>query len=53
MTVALLAAVLTIGGALLLPGSLYLLLAGIVASGVGAFLAGRWKNDHQAAAAPR
>ena len=38
MTVALLAAVLTIGGALLLPGSLYLLLAGIVASGVGALL---------------
>jgi len=38
VTVALLAAVLTIGGALLLPGSLYLLLAGIVASGVGALL---------------
>ena len=38
VSVALLAAVLTIGGALLLPGSLYLLLAGIVASGVGAFL---------------
>src|SRR5690349_12347925 len=36
--VALLAAGLTIGGALLLPGSLYLLLAGIVASGVGAWL---------------
>ena len=36
--VALLAAALTIGGALLLPGSLYLLLAGIVASGVGALL---------------
>ena len=38
VTVALLAAALTIGGALLLPGSLYLLLAGIVASGVGALL---------------
>ena len=38
VTVALLAAALTIGGALLLPGSLYLLLAGIVASGVGAYL---------------
>jgi 4-azaleucine resistance transporter AzlC len=38
ITVALLAAALTIGGALLLPGSLYLLLAGIVASGVGALL---------------
>jgi 4-azaleucine resistance transporter AzlC len=38
VAVALLAAVLTIGGALLLPGSLYLLLAGIVASGVGALL---------------
>lgn len=38
VTVALLAAVLAIGGALLLPGSLYLLLAGIVASGVGALL---------------
>jgi hypothetical protein len=36
--VALLAAALTIGGALLLPGSLYLLVAGIVASGVGALL---------------
>ncbi|MEO7912324.1 MAG: AzlC family ABC transporter permease [Roseiflexaceae bacterium] len=36
--VALLAAVLTIGGALLLPGSLYLLLAGILASGIGALL---------------
>jgi predicted branched-subunit amino acid permease len=36
--VALLAAALTIGGALLLPGSLYLLLAGIVASGAGALL---------------
>ena len=38
VTAALLAAALTIGGALLLPGSLYLLLAGIVASGVGALL---------------
>jgi 4-azaleucine resistance transporter AzlC len=38
VAVALLAAVLTIGGAVLLPGSLYLLLAGIVASGIGALL---------------
>jgi 4-azaleucine resistance transporter AzlC len=38
VTVALLAAALAIGGALLLPGSLYLLLAGIVASGIGALL---------------
>jgi 4-azaleucine resistance transporter AzlC len=38
VAVALLAAVLTIGGAILLPGSLYLLLAGIVASGIGALL---------------
>src|SRR5215216_935886 len=37
ITVALLAAALAIGGALLMPGSWYLLLAGIVASGVGAF----------------
>jgi 4-azaleucine resistance transporter AzlC len=38
VSVALLAAALTIGGALVLPGSLYLLLAGIVASGIGALL---------------
>ena len=45
VTVALLAAALTIGGALLLPGSLYLLLAGIVASGVGAYLSrGDWRS---------
>jgi 4-azaleucine resistance transporter AzlC len=37
LTVALLAAALAIGGALLLPGSWYLLLAGIVASGIGAW----------------
>lgn len=36
--VALLAAVLTVAGALLLPGSWYILLAGIVASGIGAFV---------------
>jgi 4-azaleucine resistance transporter AzlC len=41
VAVALLAAVLTLGGALLLPGSLYLLLAGIVASGFGALLSRR------------
>lgn len=40
-TVAALAAVLAIAGALLLPGSWYILLAGIVASGVGAFLSRR------------
>ena len=38
ITVALLAAVLAVGGALVLPGSWYLLLAGIVASGIGALL---------------
>ncbi|HJZ48033.1 MAG TPA: AzlC family ABC transporter permease [Roseiflexaceae bacterium] len=38
LAVALLAAALAIGGALLLPGSWYLLLAGIVASGIGAWL---------------
>jgi len=37
--------VLTIGGALLLPGSLYLLLAGIVASGIGALLSRKATND--------
>jgi 4-azaleucine resistance transporter AzlC len=37
-TVAALAAALAIAGALLLPGSWYILIAGIVASGVGAFL---------------
>jgi predicted branched-subunit amino acid permease len=42
---ALLAAALTIGGALLLPGSLYLLLAGIVASGAGALLSHRRVAD--------
>ena len=36
--VAILAGVLTIGGALVLPGRWYILIAGIVASGVGAFL---------------
>lgn len=36
--VALLAAVLTLAGALLLPGSWYILLAGVVASGVGAVI---------------
>ena len=41
VTVALLAAALAIGGALLLPGSWYLLLAGIVASGAGAWLSRR------------
>ncbi|HEU5099179.1 MAG TPA: AzlC family ABC transporter permease [Roseiflexaceae bacterium] len=46
IAVALLAAVLAISGALLLPGSWYLLLAGIVASGVGAFLTHRRKNEH-------
>jgi len=45
VAVALLAAVLTIGGALLLPGSLYLLLAGIVASGIGALLSRKATND--------
>jgi branched chain amino acid efflux pump len=45
ITVALLAAALAIAGALLLPGSWYLLLAGIVASGVGALLShGRLVN---------
>ena len=44
--VALLAAMLAIGGALLLPGSWYLLLSGIVASGVGAWLS-RKKIDGQ------
>ncbi|HEU5014376.1 MAG TPA: AzlC family ABC transporter permease [Roseiflexaceae bacterium] len=37
--VAVVAGVLTLGGALLLPGKWYILLAGIVASGVGAWLA--------------
>ncbi len=36
--VALLAGLLTIGGALLLPGRWYILIAGVVASGVGALL---------------
>jgi predicted branched-subunit amino acid permease len=36
--VALLAGVLTIGGALLLPGHWYILIAGIVASGIGALV---------------
>lgn len=40
VAVALLAAVLTIGVALVIPGSWYLLIAGIIASGVGAALAG-------------
>jgi 4-azaleucine resistance transporter AzlC len=52
LTVALLAAALAIGGALLLPGSWYLLLAGIVASGVGAWLTGRRKNERQADEVP-
>lgn len=38
VTVAVLAAVITIGGALLLPGSWYMLIAGIIASGIGAWL---------------
>lgn len=38
VTVAVIAGVLTIAGALLLPGSWYILLAGIVASGLGAWL---------------
>jgi 4-azaleucine resistance transporter AzlC len=38
MAVAALAALLTIAGAMLLPGSWYILIAGIVASGVGAWL---------------
>jgi 4-azaleucine resistance transporter AzlC len=41
VTVALLAGALTIGGALLLPGRWYILIAGIVASGVGALVGGR------------
>jgi 4-azaleucine resistance transporter AzlC len=36
--VAVLAALLTLAGAMLLPGSWYILIAGIIASGVGAFL---------------
>jgi 4-azaleucine resistance transporter AzlC len=36
--VAMIAGALTIGGALLLPGSWYILIAGVVASGVGAFV---------------
>lgn len=43
-TVAALAAALTIAGALLLPGSWYILLAGIVASGIGAALARRQQS---------
>ncbi|HEU4325362.1 MAG TPA: AzlC family ABC transporter permease [Roseiflexaceae bacterium] len=38
LAVAALAALLSVGGALLLPGQWYLLIAGLVASGVGAFL---------------
>lgn len=41
MTVAVLAAALALAGALLLPGSWYILIAGIVASGFGAFIQGK------------
>ena len=46
-TVAALAAALTIVGALLLPGSWYILIAGIVASGVGAFLTAHRSGNRQ------
>lgn len=46
-TVALLAGALTVLGALLLPGQSYLLLAGIVASGVGAFITRRREQRHE------
>jgi predicted branched-subunit amino acid permease len=47
VTVALLAAALAIGGALLLPGSWYLLLAGILASGIGAAISRKTIDDRQ------
>ena len=47
VTAALLAAALSIGGALLLPGSLYLLLAGLVASGVGAAISRKTIDNRQ------
>jgi 4-azaleucine resistance transporter AzlC len=47
VSVALLAGALTIGGALLLPGSWYILIAGIVASGVGAILKSQNDNGGQ------
>jgi len=43
--VALVAGVLTVGGALLLPGSWYVLLAGVAASGVGAWIGGRLEHE--------
>jgi 4-azaleucine resistance transporter AzlC len=46
VTVALLAGALTIGGAILLPGNWYILIAGIVASAVGAFLTGGRRSNH-------
>lgn len=52
LIVAALAAILAIGGALLLPGSWYLLLAGIAASGVGALLARRHVQRSQPIAGP-
>ncbi|HRC77449.1 MAG TPA: AzlC family ABC transporter permease, partial [Kouleothrix sp.] len=42
--VAALAALLAVAGAMLLPGSWYLLLAGILASGLGALLSPRWRR---------
>jgi 4-azaleucine resistance transporter AzlC len=49
VTVALLAGALAIGGALVLPGSWYLLIAGIVASGVGAAVSRRATDDRRRA----
>lgn len=45
--VALLAAVLTIAGAMLLPGSWYILLAGVVASGIGACIPRQGDSEHR------
>ncbi|GAB4111014.1 MAG: AzlC family ABC transporter permease [Roseiflexaceae bacterium] len=44
--VAILAALLALGGALLLPGKWYILLAGVVASGVGALLERQKREQH-------
>jgi predicted branched-subunit amino acid permease len=44
LTVALLAGALTIGGAMLLPGSWYILLAGVVASAAGAAIGRKAKR---------
>ncbi len=53
VSVAALAAALAIAGALLLPGSWYILLAGIAASGAGACLSSNARANHQDTKAPR